>query len=116
MVISRFANVAVPVDMSAVWPDAEAWIQSLLGDRVERGVGKVQAPVSWKFNVYYFFDLLIDSVYTFDLLVPSHGRPSLVQLNTGGVLHDNVFATNGVRSMSAPVEDIRYRNAGIGLH
>ena len=96
MVISRFANVAVPIDSSAMGPDAKSLVQSLLGARVERGIDKIQAPVSWKFNVYHFFDLLIYSVYTSYLLVPSHSWPSLVQLNTGGVFHDDIFATNGV--------------------
>jgi hypothetical protein len=99
-----------------VRPDAESWVQSLLGGCVERSIGKVQAPVSWEFNFYHFFDLQIDSVYTSDFLVPGHGWPSLMQLNTGGVFHDDVFAINGVGSIIAPVKDIRYRNAGIGLH
>jgi hypothetical protein len=77
-------------------PDAEPLVQSLLGGRVERGINKIQASVSWKFNIYHIFDFLIDSVYPSYLLVPSHSWPSLVQLNTGGVFHDDIFAPNGV--------------------
>ena len=96
VVISRFANVAVPIHSSAMRPDAELLVQSLLRARVERGINKIQAPVSWKFNIYHIFDFLIDSVYTSYLLVPSYSWPSLVQLNTGGVFHDDIFAPNGV--------------------
>lgn len=35
VVISRFTNVAVPIDSSTMGPDAESLVQSLLGARVE---------------------------------------------------------------------------------
>lgn len=77
-------------------PDAESLVHGLLGARVERRIDKIQAPVSGKVDVDHFFDLLTYSVYASYLLVPSHRWPSLVQLNTGGVFHDDVFAPNGV--------------------
>lgn len=116
MVISRLTDVTVPIDRTTVRSDAEPLVQSLLGGCDERSIGEVQAPVSWKFNIHHFFDLLINGVYASDFLAPGHGWPFLMQLNTGGVLHDDIFATNSVGSIIAPVKDIRYRNAGIGLH
>ena len=118
MVVSRLGGVAVPIDSSAMRPDTESLvrIQSLLKASIERSINKIQAPVSWEFDVYHFFDLLIYSVYTSDLLVPSHTWPFLVQLNTGGVFHDDVLAPNGVLSIAAPVKDFRYGNTGISLY
>lgn len=45
--------------------------------------------------------------------------PLLVQLNTSCMLHDDVFAANGIidaRGIVAPVEYLGYRNGSIGLH
>jgi hypothetical protein len=95
VVISRFSDIAIPIPSSAVGPDAEFLVQRQLRSGVKRGIDKIQAPVSWKFDLYYFFDLPIDSVYASDFLVPSHDWPFLLQLNTAGVFHDDVFATNG---------------------
>ena len=96
VVISRFSNVAVPIPSSAMRADAEVLVQRQLRSGVDGGIDKIQAPISWKFHVDNFFDLPIDSVYASDLLFSRHDWPFLVQLNTGGVFHNNVFATNGV--------------------
>lgn len=84
------------MNSSAMRSNAEFLVQSLFGPRRERAIDKIQAPVSWKVDVYHFFDVLIYSIDTSYLLVPSHSRPLLVQLNTGGVVHDDVLATNGI--------------------
>jgi hypothetical protein len=76
--------------------NAESLAQCLLGSRFERGIGKIQALVSWKCDVYHLFERLIYIIYTSDLLVTSHSWPPLVQWNTAGVFHDDVFAANGV--------------------
>jgi hypothetical protein len=75
---------------------AELLVQRLRETRVERAINKIQAAISRKLDVYHFFDLLIDSVDASDLLVPGHSWPSLVQLNTSSMFHDNIFTTNGI--------------------
>jgi hypothetical protein len=104
VVISRFANIAVPISSPAMRADADALLQRQL-----------QAPVGWKFHVNNFFDLLIDSIYAIDLLCSRHDWPLVVQLNAAGVFHNDVFAANGVQII-APVKDLRYRYTGICLH
>jgi hypothetical protein len=78
VVIYRFADIVIPIPSAAMRPDAELLIERLPGSRVERDIDKIQAPVSRKFDVYHFFNLPIDSVYTSYLLVASHTRPFLM--------------------------------------
>lgn len=78
IVISRFSNIAVPIPSSAVGSHAEFPVERQLRSGVEWSIDKIQAPISWKLHIYYFFELPIASVYASDLLVPSHDWPFLV--------------------------------------
>ena len=115
MVISRLANIAVPISSPAMRANADALLQRQLGGGFDGGVDKIQAPVGWKFHVNNFFDLSIDSIYAIDLLFSRHDWPLVVQLNAAGVFHNDVFAANGVQIV-APVKNLRYRYTGICLH
>lgn len=102
--------------MSAVRPDTETLIQRPFGTRISDMAEQIQTSKIWKFEVHHFFDLLIYGIYAIDLLIASHLRPFLVQLDTFGVFHNDVFAPNGICRIIAPIKDGGYRNVGLGLY
>jgi len=75
----------------------------------------VQTPICWKVDIGNFFDFLEYSANAPDLLIPSHLGPSLGQLDTLDVFHDDVFAANRGQSIIAPVKDSWNRDTSIGL-
>lgn len=77
---------------------------------------QIQTSKIWKFEIHHFFDLLIYRIYAIDLLIASHLWPFLVQLDTFGVFHNDVFAPLSIFRIITPTKDGGYRDVGLGLY
>lgn len=99
--------------------DTEISIKLMPIVRAYGTVYRIQTPKARKLQVNHFFKLPVDCVYAFDTLLIRHFMPFLMQLNTICMLHDDVFAANGIidaRGIVTPVKNSGYRNCSIGLH
>lgn len=116
VVVSRFANTAIPVGSSTMRPNSIAMCKRLLKCRTNVDVVKVEAAVSLEINSRHLLNTINNSPSASNLLFPGHCWPYLMQLNTFDVFHNNVLAPDSVRRVVTPFKNCWYGDRRVGLY
>jgi hypothetical protein len=116
VIVSGLSSVTVPVHSPTVGTNTELLIQQQPRSRKIWRFSEVQTAIRRKVEVDDLFELLTNCFYAPDLIAHVHGRPLFVQWNPWCMFHDNIFATDGIRSVVAPVQYLRNRDSSLSLH
>lgn len=106
-----------PEAVSTMKTDAEVVVQTMLLTLVDHGeVREVEATVQRKIKLCQLGHVSHNGFHTAHLFSQIELLPNAAQRDACSILHDYVFAANGVQRIIVPVDDTRNRDTGISLH
>ena len=95
-VVSRFADIAIPISGSAMGTNTKVFCQWHRRGGVKRAIDKVYTAIRWKVDCCYLLNRHADGLGAIDLLLPGHQWPFLVQLNTCSMFHNDILTADGI--------------------